>query len=86
MRIPIVVHESDSRAGISTKIAATFASKIFTGFPGVLKGGEYVGQILSGELMPVGTHSNASDKHDVIASGAKQSINNVEEIATSEQS
>lgn len=51
LRIPIVVHESDSRAGISTKIAAMFASKVFTGFPGVLEGGEYVGQILSSDLV-----------------------------------
>jgi len=37
-----VVHESDSKAGISTKIAAKFASKIFTGFPDTLAGSEYV--------------------------------------------
>lgn len=50
LSIPIVVHESDSKAGISTKIAAKFASKIFTGFPDTLAGSEYVWQILSSEL------------------------------------
>lgn len=51
LRLPIAVHESDSRAGISTKIAARFATKIFTGFPDVLPGSEYAGQILSDKLL-----------------------------------
>lgn len=69
LRLPIIVHESDSKAGISTKIAARFATKVFTGFPGVLEGGEYVGQILSGELLPVGTHGNASDNSNIYDNG-----------------
>ena len=49
--VRIVVHESDSTPGLSTRIAAKFASKIFLGFPEVLQGGEYVGQIISHELI-----------------------------------
>lgn len=51
LRLPIIVHESDSKAGISTKIAARFATKVFTGFPNILVDAEYVGQILSPELI-----------------------------------
>ncbi len=52
LRIPILVHESDSKPGISTRIASKFATKIFTGFENVLPNAEYTGQILSSELIP----------------------------------
>ena len=51
LRIPILVHESDSKPGISARIAARFATKIFTGFKDVLPDGQYVGQILNSELI-----------------------------------
>lgn len=51
-RVRIVAHESDSKPGISTRVAAKFANKVFTGFPNVVAWGEYVGQILSEDLLP----------------------------------
>ena len=51
LRIPILVHESDSKPWISTRIAAKFATKIFTGFKDVLPDGQYVWQILNSELI-----------------------------------
>ena len=41
-RIPIVVHESDTRPGLTNRIASWFAKKTFTAFPDVLKDEEVV--------------------------------------------
>lgn len=51
LRRKIVVHESDTKTWLTNKIAARFATKVFTWFEGVLEGGEVVGQILSNELV-----------------------------------
>ncbi len=48
--IRIAVHESDSVAGLSTRIAAKFAEHIFTWFAGVIEGAQNVGPIFSNEL------------------------------------
>ena len=45
------MHESDTVAGLTNKVAAKLADKKFAGFPGVVKGAEVVGQILSEELL-----------------------------------
>lgn len=48
----IILHESDTQAGLSNKICAKFATTIFTGFAGVFPGKEIVvGQILSEDLI-----------------------------------
>ncbi|HMY80906.1 MAG TPA: glycosyltransferase [Candidatus Absconditabacterales bacterium] len=52
VRIPITVHESDTKPGLSTRIASWFATTVFTGFPNVLPRAKVVGQILSDELIP----------------------------------
>jgi len=41
--IPVVLHEQNSVAGLANKVLARFAKRILTGFPDVLKGGEWVG-------------------------------------------
>ena len=51
-RIPIIVHESDTKAGLTNRIASRFAYKNFVAFPWVLKNGEIVGQIISDAIIP----------------------------------
>jgi UDP-N-acetylglucosamine--N-acetylmuramyl-(pentapeptide) pyrophosphoryl-undecaprenol N-acetylglucosamine transferase len=51
-RIPIIVHESDTKAGLTNRIASWFAKKTFTAFPDVFTQGEVVGQILSDAIIP----------------------------------
>lgn len=51
-RIPIIVHESDTKAGLTNRIASWFAKKTFTAFSDVFKQGEVVGQILSDAIIP----------------------------------
>ncbi len=41
--IPLVLHEQNSVAGLANRVLATVADRIVTGFPGVLKKGEWVG-------------------------------------------
>jgi UDP-N-acetylglucosamine:LPS N-acetylglucosamine transferase len=49
LRIPIVVHESDTAGGLVNRIVAKMAKKIFSGFdhPGM----ETIGQLLSLDLL-----------------------------------
>lgn len=47
----IIVHESDTHSGLVNRIAARFATKVFTGFDKVLPGAETVGQILSDDIV-----------------------------------
>lgn len=52
LRKNIILHESDTQAGLSNKVCARFATTIFTGFAGVFPGKERViGQILSHDLI-----------------------------------
>jgi len=51
LRIPIIVHESDSHPGLVNKLVSKFARKNFDWFPDVLKNSTHVGQILSPNLM-----------------------------------
>lgn len=47
----ILVHESDTRAWLVNRIASRFAFQNFMAFPGVLKNGMMIGQILSEDLL-----------------------------------
>lgn len=47
LRIPIIVHESDTHMGLANKIAARMATKVFTGFDGVYYSSFTVWQLLS---------------------------------------
>jgi UDP-N-acetylglucosamine--N-acetylmuramyl-(pentapeptide) pyrophosphoryl-undecaprenol N-acetylglucosamine transferase len=51
-RIPIVVHESDTKAWLTNRIAGWFACKMFVAFPWALSQAELVGQILSDAIVP----------------------------------
>ncbi|MGQ0709624.1 MAG: undecaprenyldiphospho-muramoylpentapeptide beta-N-acetylglucosaminyltransferase [Rhodoferax sp.] len=44
--VPLVLHEQNSVAGLVNKVLARVADRVFTAFPGVLPGGEWVGNPL----------------------------------------
>jgi len=71
-RIPIVVHESDTRPGLTNRIASRFAKKTFTAFPDVLKDGEVAWQILSDDIIPTDHKTAPSVLADVIDSYDKK--------------
>ncbi|RTL53117.1 MAG: undecaprenyldiphospho-muramoylpentapeptide beta-N-acetylglucosaminyltransferase [Rhodocyclaceae bacterium] len=53
--IPVVLHEQNSVAGLANKVLAKFATRILTGFPNVLKGGEWVGNPVRQEIAQLPT-------------------------------
>jgi len=65
-RIPIVVHESDTKAWLTNRIASWFSAKSFTAFPDVLSNAELVGQILSDGIIPNNTHIENQTLREVI--------------------
>lgn len=50
-RIPLIVHESDTKPWLSTRIASWFTDTVFTGFPHVLPKGKYVWHITNIQLV-----------------------------------
>jgi UDP-N-acetylglucosamine--N-acetylmuramyl-(pentapeptide) pyrophosphoryl-undecaprenol N-acetylglucosamine transferase len=73
LRKKIVVHESDTHSGLVNRIAARFASQVFTGFDDVLPRAKTVGQILSDNILvdeetPIQIHS----KPQVLVVGGSQ--------------
>ena len=58
--IPILVHESDTCAGLSTRIASYLATHVCTGFDWVLKNAETVWQILNPNLRYTPSHDTTT--------------------------
>ena len=50
---PVVVHEQNSVAGLANKVLAGIADKVMTGFPGVLKKGEWAGNPVRADITAV---------------------------------
>ncbi|WIM05394.1 MAG: undecaprenyldiphospho-muramoylpentapeptide beta-N-acetylglucosaminyltransferase [Candidatus Nitricoxidivorans perseverans] len=50
MGIPLVLHEQNSVAGLANKVLALLADRVLTGFPGVLKKGEWCGNPVRPEI------------------------------------
>jgi len=48
--IPLVLHEQNSVAGLSNRVLAAVADRILTGFPGVLKRGDWTGNPVRPEI------------------------------------
>ncbi|MDO8788684.1 MAG: undecaprenyldiphospho-muramoylpentapeptide beta-N-acetylglucosaminyltransferase [Sulfuritalea sp.] len=48
--IPLVLHEQNSVAGLANRVLALIADRILTGFPGVLKKGNWVGNPVRPEI------------------------------------
>jgi len=67
----IVVHESDTHSGLVNRIASRFAKKTFTGFDGILKNSETIGQILSDDII-IETHPEFTSKTLVLVVGGSQ--------------
>ncbi|WP_232462582.1 undecaprenyldiphospho-muramoylpentapeptide beta-N-acetylglucosaminyltransferase [Bordetella genomosp. 9] len=51
--IPLVVHEQNAVAGTANRTLARLAARVLTGFPGVLRGGEAVGNPVRAEVCAV---------------------------------
>lgn len=49
-RVPIYVHESDTSAGLATRICSRLATHNFSGFAGTLPNSQVIGQIMSSDL------------------------------------
>jgi UDP-N-acetylglucosamine--N-acetylmuramyl-(pentapeptide) pyrophosphoryl-undecaprenol N-acetylglucosamine transferase len=49
-KIPIMVHESDTRAGLATRICGRLATHNFSGFPDTLPNSQVIGQIMGADL------------------------------------
>jgi UDP-N-acetylglucosamine:LPS N-acetylglucosamine transferase len=71
LRKKIVVHESDTHSGLVNRIASRFAKKTFTGFDGILKNSETIGQILSDDII-IETHPEFTSKTLVLVVGGSQ--------------
>jgi UDP-N-acetylglucosamine--N-acetylmuramyl-(pentapeptide) pyrophosphoryl-undecaprenol N-acetylglucosamine transferase len=50
---PVVVHEQNSVAGLANRVLAGVADKVVTGFPGVLKKGEWAGNPVRADITAV---------------------------------
>ena len=48
--VPIVLHEQNSVAGMSNKLLARFAKRVFSAFPNAIAGGQWVGNPLRAEF------------------------------------
>ena len=48
--VPLVLHEQNSVAGLANKVLARVADRIVTGFPDVLKGGDWLGNPVRPEI------------------------------------
>ena len=68
----IVVHESDTHAGLVNRLASRFATKVFTGFDNVLPKSKTVGQILSDEILVENMLVRTDDKPKVLIVGGSQ--------------
>ena len=51
---PLVVHEQNSVAGLANKVLAGVADRVVTGFPDVMKNGEWVGNPVRPEIAALG--------------------------------
>lgn len=71
-RKKIVVHDSDTHPGLTTRFASRFAHQNFSWFPDTLPDGEVIGQILSDklvvDLLPL-PFVLPSDKHIILIAG-----------------
>ena len=50
LRRPLVVHEQNSIAGMSNRMLARLATRVLSGFPSVLKGGEWCGNPVRADI------------------------------------
>lgn len=71
-RIPLVIHEQNSIAGMTNKFLAKFADKIFTGFPHVLPKGIYIGNPVRADITKIQKTPNHSQKINLLIIGGSR--------------
>ncbi|GAB1233809.1 undecaprenyldiphospho-muramoylpentapeptide beta-N-acetylglucosaminyltransferase [Ferrigenium sp. UT5] len=73
LRRPLVVHEQNSIAGMSNKVLAKIATRVLSGFPGVLKGTEWCGNPVRADIAalpaPQARYAPRSGKLNVLVVG-----------------
>jgi UDP-N-acetylglucosamine--N-acetylmuramyl-(pentapeptide) pyrophosphoryl-undecaprenol N-acetylglucosamine transferase len=62
--IPLVVHEQNSVAGLANKVLASVADRVLTGFPKVLKKGNWVGNPVRAEIATLPTPAERYAERD----------------------
>jgi UDP-N-acetylglucosamine--N-acetylmuramyl-(pentapeptide) pyrophosphoryl-undecaprenol N-acetylglucosamine transferase len=70
---PLVVHEQNSVAGLANRVLAGVADRILSGFPGVLRRGEWAGNPVRAEIaalpLPAQRYAGRSGRLDVLVVG-----------------
>jgi UDP-N-acetylglucosamine--N-acetylmuramyl-(pentapeptide) pyrophosphoryl-undecaprenol N-acetylglucosamine transferase len=73
LRRPLVIHEQNSIAGMSNKVLAKLATRVLSGFPGVLKGTEWSGNPVRADIAalpePKARYAARSGKLNVLVVG-----------------
>jgi UDP-N-acetylglucosamine--N-acetylmuramyl-(pentapeptide) pyrophosphoryl-undecaprenol N-acetylglucosamine transferase len=62
--VPLLLHEQNSVAGLANRVLAGVADRILTGFPGVLKKGDWVGNPVRPEIAVLPEPALRYAKHD----------------------
>ena len=73
LRRPLVIHEQNSIAGLSNKLLAKLATRVLSGFPGVLQGTQWCGNPVRADIAAVAEpqtrFANRSGKLNVLVVG-----------------
>jgi UDP-N-acetylglucosamine--N-acetylmuramyl-(pentapeptide) pyrophosphoryl-undecaprenol N-acetylglucosamine transferase len=75
MRIPIIVHEGNKKAGLANRIGSKFAKQVFQMFPGSIKGASTIGMPLRREISGLTKESTKSNARNIL--GLKNDIKTV---------
>lgn len=70
--IPLVIHESNSIAGLTNKCLSKLATKTFTGFPNALSNGIYIGNPVRTEIENIKKTLNTSPKLNLLIIGGSR--------------
>jgi UDP-N-acetylglucosamine--N-acetylmuramyl-(pentapeptide) pyrophosphoryl-undecaprenol N-acetylglucosamine transferase len=75
MRIPIIVHEGNKKAGLANRIGSKFAKQVFQMFPGSIKGASTIGMPLRRELSDLNKESTRANARQLL--GLKRDLKTV---------
>lgn len=83
LRIPLVIHEQNSVAGLSNKTLARWAKRVLSGFPGVLPRAEWCGNPVRADIAtmpePETRYAARSGKLNVLVVGGSQGAKAINE-------
>jgi UDP-N-acetylglucosamine--N-acetylmuramyl-(pentapeptide) pyrophosphoryl-undecaprenol N-acetylglucosamine transferase len=81
LRLPIVLHEQNARAGLTNKVVSCFAKKVFTGFDSNIRKGVTVGNPVRAELFEVKPYqARQKGKFNVLVFGGSQGARILNEV------